>query len=523
MTDYSASQGETPVNMAALNPGAGSADASIAERKKISADSFRRLTSLLKKPIVPSLDIVVQPQVVVPETKIEPIAPVVLALDLEDSTPATPVETEVEALQLDEPIAIEEPAEEPSVELVAVENIETSETPASEQNEILEQPEVQVETAAPEKKPAPKQKPRDAFAVSPGALPQKAPPPVIQQTPEQEQEAAELARSLLDMMAAGNSAGLPQERALAADTLLRMLPRLPLKSTIMLSERVRLMDAPPPLLMAKLIADPNIAVAGPLLEDSNHISDEDLNMVILDNDYAKIRLIARRRKLSRAITSELIKTGDDSVLLTLVRNLGAEITQESFLALSEHAKEYPELLAPLCTRPDLPVPFAFELFWLAPVQLRRYLLNRFLTDSENLTKILKIARVTEGDEPEVPLALDIEKISGAFDLLSAGETEAAAFALSAMANINTATTERILADTQGEPMAALLKVIGVSRNDIAEAFEILQTTSPALINPARVIEELQSTFDSLSFNKARILLTYWDWATLKTGPYAPLN
>jgi Uncharacterised protein conserved in bacteria (DUF2336) len=535
MTDYSASQGETPVNMAALNPGAGSADASIAERKKISADSFRRLTSLLKKPTVPSLDIVVSPQVVVPETKIEPMAPVVLAPDLQDSTPATPAETEIEALQLDQPIAIEvlaeepavepaiEPAIEPAVELVVVQNIETSETPASEQSDILEQSEVQVETAAPEKKPAPKQKPRDAFAVSPGALPQKAPPPVIQQTPEQEQEAAELARSLLDMMAAGNSAGLPQERALAADTLLRMLPRLPLKSTIMLSERVRLMDAPPPLLMAKLIADPNIAVSGPLLEDSNHISDEDLNMVILDNDYAKIRLIARRRKLSRAITSELIKTGDDSVLLTLVRNLGAEITQDSFLALSEHAKEYPELLAPLCTRPDLPVPFAFELFWLAPVQLRRYLLNRFLTDSENLTKILKIARVTDGDEPEAPLALDIEKISGAFDLLSAGETEAAAFALSAMANINTATTERILADTQGEPMAALLKVIGVSRSDIAEAFEILQTTSPALIDPTRVIEELQSTFDSLSFNKARILLTYWDWATLKTGPYAPLN
>jgi hypothetical protein len=72
-------------------------------------------------------------------------------------------------------------------------------------------------------------------------------------------------------------------------------------------------------------------------------------------------------------------------------------------------------------------------------------------------------------------------------------------------------------------MAALLKVIGVGRSDIAEAFEILQTTSPPLIDPARVVEELQSTFDSLSFNKARILLTYWDWATLKTGPYAPLN
>jgi Uncharacterised protein conserved in bacteria (DUF2336) len=582
MTDYSASQVETPVNASAPNFGMDNADA-IAERKRVSAESFRRLTSLLKKPAIPSLDVVATPQIIIPEFKVETVEPIVLAPQIEVVQPVAPLETEIAVVQADQLPAVEEPtaelvaveqpivelvvaeeptaeivptveatveptvelvaaaeptievvtaeeptievvaAEEPAIEVVAAQDAEIPELVAAEQIEISELPEVQTKAAAPEIKPTPRQKPRDAFALSPGAMPQKPPAPVIQQTPEQEQEASELARSLLDMMAAGNSAGLPQERALAADTLLRMLPRLPLKSTIMLSERVRLMDAPPPLLMAKLLADPNIAVSGPLLEDSNHIGDEDLNMVIQDNDFAKIRIIARRRKLSSAITSELIKTGDDSVLLTLVRNLGAEITQESFLALSEHAKHYPELLAPLCTRPDLPVPFAFELFWLAPVQLRRYLLNRFLTDSENLTKILKIARVTDGDEPTAPLALDIEKISGAFDLLSAGETEAAAFALSAMANINTETTERILADTQGEPMAALLKVIGVSRGDITEAFEILQTTSPALIDPTRNVEELQSTFDSLSFNKARILLTYWDWATLKTGPYAPLN
>ncbi len=547
MTDYSASQGETPVNASAPNLGAGDAD-SIAERRRISAESFRRLTSLLKKPAIPNLEAAATQQIIIPELQVETISPVVSAPVAEHVEALIPLEAETKAQPVDQPLAAEEPFEqlvaeqpvaelaialEPTVELVEVEETavnlvagQESEIPEFadvEQIETSNFTEVQIEAPASEKKPTPRQKPKDAFALSPGAMPQKPPAPVIQQTPEQEQEAAELARSLLDMMAAGNSAGLPQERALAADTLLRMLPRLPLKSTIMLSERVRLMDAPPPLLMAKLIADQNIAVSGPLLEDSNHISDEDLNVVIQGNDYAKIRIIARRRKLSRAITSELIKTGDDSVLLTLVRNLGAEITQESFLALSDHAKDYPELLAPLCTRPDLPVPFAFELFWLAPVQLRRYLLNRFLTDSENLTKILKIARVTEGEEPAAPLALDIEKISGAFDLLSAGETEAAAFALSAMANINTETAERILADTQGEPMAALLKVIGVSRSDITEAFEILQSTSPALIDPTRNVEELQSTFDSLSFNKARILLTYWDWATLKTGPYAPLN
>ena len=496
MTDYAASQGKIPVN--ALDPmsksmsGSNVGDAPKAARSAISADSFRKLTALLKKPVIPALEL--------PRREIEILAPTpalepVIIAELQPE----PIEIRVDTVQIDLPIS--EIVSEPAAA------IEASVVPVPE---------------APKKQPI-IQKPRDAFAISPGIVPQRQPAPQIQQTLEQEQEAAELARSLLDMMAAGNSAGLPQERALAADTLLRMLPRLPLKSLIALSERVRMMDAPPHLLMAKLIADPNIAVAGPLLEDCMHITDEDLIMVIGDGDFAKIRIIARRRRITRAITNELVKTGDDSVLLTLARNLGAEIPQESYSALSDYAKEYPDLLAPLCTRPDLPIPFAFELFWLAPVQLRRYLLSRFLTDSETLTKILKITRVTHDEEQVENKLAPIEEIVAALDLAGEGDIDGAAAALGKFADINAATAARILGDIQGEPLAALLKAAGVSRGQVTGIFEKLQKSNSGLIDPSRVIDELQSTFDSLSFNKARILLTYWDWATLKTGPYAHLN
>ena len=44
-----------------------------------------------------------------------------------------------------------------------------------------------------------------------------------------DEDAGELARSLLDMMLSNPSAGQPQERALAADALLKLVPRIPLK------------------------------------------------------------------------------------------------------------------------------------------------------------------------------------------------------------------------------------------------------------------------------------------------------
>ena len=69
---------------------------------------------------------------------------------------------------------------------------------------------------------------------------------------------------------------LPQERALAADTLLLLLPRMPVRQLVRLAERVAIMDNPPPLLVAKLIRDPRPEIMAPVLERSANICDRDM-------------------------------------------------------------------------------------------------------------------------------------------------------------------------------------------------------------------------------------------------------
>ncbi len=337
-----------------------------------------------------------------------------------------------------------------------------------------------------------------------------------------ESEATEVSRSLLDMMAAGTHSGQPQERALAADTLLRLVPRLPLKAMVLLSDRLSIMDAPPHLLIAKLIRDPRIEVSGPLLENSMHITDQDLNSAIGESDSAKRRMVARRRKLSREISDQLILTGDSSVALTLVRNTNAEISHDGFLGLCKAANNDAGLLAPLCTRADLPAPFAFELFWIAPVQLRRYILHRFLTDSETLTKILKITLSTQGDDEsadsQFPSTTEVRQF---IEQMLAGQAGQACENFASSMRIAAATVARIVADEQGEPIAVLMKAAGCPRTDFQAYLQSLSTTALPLL-PQR-LDDLHALFDSLSFNKARILLTYWDWAERKAGPYAPLH
>jgi hypothetical protein len=334
------------------------------------------------------------------------------------------------------------------------------------------------------------------------------------------QDLGELARSLLDMMAAGNASGLPQERALAADTLLRLVPKLELKPLIMLAERLAMMDAPPHMLVAKMIRDPRVEVSGPLLEDCPQISDRDLESVVAESEPDKLRMIARRRNLSRAISDVLIKSGEPSVVLTLVRNMEAVISHEGFQSLLVLAENHEELLAPIATRQDFTAQYAFELFWLAPAQLRRFILSRFLTDSETLTKILKITMATKLDEEGEPEPLNQHVLLEGLERAARGHIDVAAEELSGTMQLSTATIQKILSDLQGDALVVLLKAAGYPRSAVAGLLKRMQDAEMPLVARDRDVNDLQTMFETLSFNKARILLTYWDWAQSKTGPYA---
>jgi uncharacterized protein (DUF2336 family) len=341
----------------------------------------------------------------------------------------------------------------------------------------------------------------------------------VPQVPEG-QDLGELARSLLDMMAAGNASGLPQERALAADTLLRLVPKLELKPLIMLAERLAMMESPPHMLVAKLIRDPRVEVSGPLLEDCPQISDRDIESVVAESEPDKLRMIARRRNLSRAISDVLIKSGDPSVVLTLVRNMEAEISHEGFQSLLVLAENHEELMAPLATRQDFTAQYAFELFWFAPAQLRRFILSRFLTDSETLTKILKITMATKLDEEGEPEPLNQHVLLEGLERAARGQIDIAAEELSGTMQLSTATIQKILSDLQGDALVILLKAAGYPRSAVAGLLKRMQDAELPLVARDREINDLQTMFETLSFNKARILLTYWDWAQSKTGPYA---
>ncbi len=430
-------------------------------RRMITADSFRALKLKLAgtsgKPAEPLIARPADPPVAAAPVEPPPLEPA-------ESDTAPIVEPVPEVLRLDKPV----PAE-----------------PA------------QPRTSAPM---APEQ--------PPAAMPVKSSDPgfverrVLERPQPEDAEAGIRAHALLDIMAIPTEGSLPQERALANDTLLRLIPRMPLKSLRHLADRVCLMEAPSQMLVRRLINDPRIEVSGPLLEQAVTVDDSDLITVAQGRNPAKLKLIARRRLISPALAEALIQSNDVETLVNLVRNQGASFSIESMWHLTRFAAAHPVLQAPLVTRQDTPSPIAFQLFWRLPSELRRYVLSRFLTDSETITRILTMNRENDGkDRKQADLSL-LAKLAQA-DSREAGEIYARLTHVSAEAGA------RIADDAGGEALTVALKAAGLTRAQFADVVEKRPDA-----------EALKAIFETLSFNKARVLLTYWDWAARRTGPYA---
>jgi uncharacterized protein (DUF2336 family) len=526
----------------------------------LSEEANRAVATIEAAPVVEE-EATTQQWFVVEEAAAEPEVlldevPVSDAVQADAATEPVYQATEAEAVEYELPEkGIEEPVELAAVDSTPLEQTVFAEFPAPEEpaEEPVEiEPALEIQATAVEIEPqqaavveeepvAEVQSPSLADVLSdrlgpnaqllrkadePDPFSQQALAPVVQAEVEElpAEEAGDLARSLLDMMSSSAGAGLPQERALAADTLLRMVPRMPLKALVAVVDRISLMSHPPELLVARLIRDPRFEVAGPLLERCNNISDQDLSSVIQEGDAAKQRMIARRRVLSSSLSDQLIEFRETSVLLTLVRNAGASLSHDAFNKLAEHAAGHASLLAPLSTRADLPAPVAFELFWLVPPELRRYLLSRFLTDSETLNKILKITMAMQGGEEMAEAKFpERSRIDAVVEHAAAGRMEDAAVNLAEIGGISPENAMRILSDRDGEPLAIVMKALGTGRARFAEILATLKRSDHATLSPNRENSELQNIFDSMSFNKARILLTYWDWAVQKSGPYAASN
>src|SRR5690606_16630327 len=109
----------------------------------------------------------------------------------------------------------------------------------------------------------------------------------------------------------------------------------------------RFADAPdaPHRLIRKLAEDLAVPVAGPVLEQSPVLTDDDLLAVVQTLDQGHLRAVPARSVVSEAISDVIVERGDDETLGALLKNEGATLSRGASETAVSRAKANPRLHA----------------------------------------------------------------------------------------------------------------------------------------------------------------------------------
>lgn len=164
----------------------------------------------------------------------------------------------------------------------------------------------------------------------------------------------EALRRITDLFMAGSVDYSPEQLSLFDDVFACLVLKIEVSAKAMLASRLAPHPVAPPRIIHTLAFDDAIEVAAPVLMQSNRLSDE----ALIENAHAKsqahLLAISRRTWISGAVTKVLIERGDRSVLRSIVKNLGAEISDGSFSTIVERAEGDDELAASTGLRPSVP-------------------------------------------------------------------------------------------------------------------------------------------------------------------------
>lgn len=329
---------------------------------------------------------------------------------------------------------------------------------------------------------------------------------------------AQASRDLVAIMILPSGQAQPQERFFAGDTLLEILPHLPPSDLTSLTRTVARLDVVSEQLRTFLVTHSDNDISCRMLKEAHYISDVDLLRLMPTASEQQLRLVARRRLLNVVVVDAVIESENTAAILDLLRNAESQLSNSAFLRLMEIVSGNDDLETALCNRADLPQAIGLQLFWQVGRNLRRYLLSRFLTESTSLGRVMAIGMKSTA-VPHFAGNASAEDIETLISQIEKGDSKAAA-TLSRCCRIAPETAAKIVNDTGGEPITVAFKCLAQSRLVMAQALKRWLESGKCPINGENRLVELHAQFDGMSFNKARMLLAYWDWAAREAGPFS---
>jgi uncharacterized protein (DUF2336 family) len=138
------------------------------------------------------------------------------------------------------------------------------------------------------------------------------------------------------------------------DVLVHLIQRIETKALVQLSKSLAPVDNAPIEVIRHLSHHDDIAIAGPVLTQSNRLSESDLVHLAKNKGQGHLLAISGRASLPETVTDVLVDRGDAPVHHTLARNSGARFSESSFANLVKKSQSDEKLAEKLGLRLDIP-------------------------------------------------------------------------------------------------------------------------------------------------------------------------
>jgi len=283
-------------------------------------------------------------------------------------------------------------------------------------------------------------------------------------------------------------------------------------------------EAPPDLV--RELANDDADVAAPILMRSPLLEDTDLIAVIRHRTQQHKLAVAQRPDVSAPVSDELVGTGDDDVMVTLLQNTSARISEATAAYLTEQAKTLDRLQEPLVARDELTPELARRLYWYVSAALRHRILNHHAIPEAALDDALERAVEEIADSGRAssrPLArrnrmaweladrvLAARGIDAAIILkaLRAGEMPLFEALFGRFTGLRAPRLQRVIYEDDGRMLAVVARALDVRRDDFMPLYLLTRRDSPENDTGTNLWRVLR-LFDSVSRDSAGALLTRW--------------
>lgn len=342
-----------------------------------------------------------------------------------------------------------------------------------------------------------------------------------------------LLRRLIDYIALPGSQVAPQDRSMGGDILLDMLLHATDSERLLCATRLAVMSEAPRRVL-RYLAQCNLDIARPLLEQSEAFDSSDL-LEIIDHVSTDHRtLIAKRKRVPVAVADQIARRGELTVVKDLLRNKGAVFSETAIDVLIGRSRKEDGLFELLITRLELKPAQAMAMFWWSDRDTRRIILQRHAADRVEMVgmcaDVFAIAAKEGWSDPVARKTLQLierrqrnraaldrspyESLEAAVEAAAeAGMSPELAQEIGYLAGVKPVTAAKILSDRGGEGIAVLCKATGLKKPTLRNFWIALKRPTTDVDGAHHpLFAYLLETYDLLSVAKAQTTLRYWNWS-----------